>query len=134
VKMSINDRIFGKLDYQLKWVGYRTITFLEKETEIALLVAGEEDGEFDEGQYEAYYFLMSNWEQVGYRLLQSMLHYYQQVRHELGYDVLFNEKYPLIKRLEQLKDRMRCVCISSTSDLLCGRRDIGISYDCAWDK
>src|SRR5699024_12493390 len=101
--MSINDRIFGKLDYQLKWVGYRTITFLEKETEIALLVAGDEDGEFDEGQYEAYYFLMSNWEQVGYRLLQSILHYYQQVRHELGYDVLFNEKYPLIKTVEQLE-------------------------------
>ncbi|MGF7068094.1 hypothetical protein JOD89_002193 [Priestia megaterium] len=98
--MTINDKIFGELDYQYKWVGYRTIKFLGKDTEIALLVGGTEDGEFDEGQYVAYNLLMDNWEQIQHSILQPILDYYKQKRHELGYDDAVNEDYPLIEKVD----------------------------------
>ena len=34
--MTINDKVFGELDYQYTWVGYSTIKFLGKDTELAL--------------------------------------------------------------------------------------------------
>ncbi|HDR7642758.1 DUF6985 domain-containing protein [Bacillus wiedmannii] len=85
--MTINDKVFGELDYQYTWVGYRTIKFLGKDTEIALLIGGEDDGKFDEGQYVAYNSLMDNWEKIEHNILQPILNYYKQKRHELGYDV-----------------------------------------------
>ncbi|CCI70509.1 hypothetical protein PPM_3700 [Paenibacillus polymyxa M1] len=64
--------------------------FWEKKTEIALMIDGEEDGEFDEDQYTAYQSLMQNWEQLQQSFLQPILDYYQQKRHELGYDTELN--------------------------------------------
>lgn len=132
--MSINDKVFGELDYQLKWIGYRTIKFLGENTEIALLVAGEDDGEFDEGQYEAYTSLMENWELIEQPLLQSILEYYHQKRHELGYDVSFNEYYPPINTVDQLRNHIMLVGISVPYDFLREGNDIGISFDCSWDE
>ncbi|CCG51545.1 hypothetical protein BANAU_3524 [Bacillus velezensis YAU B9601-Y2] len=51
------------------------------------MIDGEEDGEFDEEQYMAYQTLMQNWEDLQPNLLQSVLDYYKQKRHELGYDI-----------------------------------------------
>lgn len=49
--MIINDPVFGELSYFLVWSKHMTIHFCGKETEIALTVEGEEDGKFDEEQY-----------------------------------------------------------------------------------
>lgn len=54
------------------------------------MVGGTEDGEFDEGQYVAYNSLMDNWEQIQHSILQPILDYYKQKRHELGYDDAVN--------------------------------------------
>ncbi|WP_039076053.1 DUF6985 domain-containing protein [Bacillus sp. MSP13] len=132
--MTLNDKVFGELDYQYQWVGYRTINFLEKDTEIALLIGGEEDGEFDEGQYEAYNSLMNNWEQVQHNILRPILDYYQQKRQELGYDVSVNEDYPLIETIDQLIEHITLVGISVPYDFLREGRDIGLSFDCTWDE
>ena len=52
--MTINDAIFGELEYDYVWFRNITIEFFGKEVEIALTVKGEEDGKFDEEQYVAY--------------------------------------------------------------------------------
>lgn len=132
--MTINDKIFGELDYQYKWVGYRTIKFIGKDIEIALLVAGTEEGNFDEGQYKAYNSLMDNWEQIQHRLLPSILEYYKQKRQELGYDVSINENYPLIETVDQLIEHITLVGISVPYEFLRDGRDIGVSFDCSWDE
>ncbi|MDF2084843.1 DUF6985 domain-containing protein [Bacillus pseudomycoides] len=132
--MVINDEVFGELDYQYKWLGYRTVKFLGKDIEIALLVGGTEDGEFDEGQYAAYNSLIHNWEQIQHSILHSILDYYKQKRHELGYDVAFNEEYPLIETVDQLIEHIILVGISVPYDFLREGRDIGISFDCSWDE
>ena len=51
---------------------------LGKDTEIALLIGGEDDGKFDEGQYVAYNSLMDNWEKIQHNILQPILNYYKQ--------------------------------------------------------
>lgn len=132
--MTINDKVFGELDYQYKWVGYRTMRFLGKDTEIALLVGGTEAGDFDEGQYVAYNSLMDNWGKIQQDLLQPILDYYTQTRHELGYDIEFNEDYPLIESVDQLTEHITLVGISIPYDFLRDGRDVGVSFDCSWDE
>ena len=129
----INDKVFGELDYQYKWVGYRTIKFLGKDTEVALLVGGTEDGEFDEGQYVAYNSLMDNWGEIQHNILQPILDYYKQKRLDLGYDVALNEDYPLIETADQLIGHITLVGISVPYDFLREGRDIGVSFDCSWE-
>lgn len=132
--MTINDEVFGELDYQYTWVGYKTIKFFGKDIEIALLVGGIEDGEFDEGQYVAYSSLMDNWEQIQHNILQLIFDYYKQKRQELGYDVAFNKDYPLIETVNQLAEHITLVGISVPYDFLREGRDIGVSFDCTWDE
>ena len=132
--MIINDEVFGELDYQYTWIGYKTIKFFGKDIKIALLVGGIEDGEFDEGQYVAYSSLMNNWEQIQHNILQLIFDYYKQKRQELGYDVAFNKDYPLIETVNQLTEHITLVGISVPYDFLREGRDIGVSFDCTWDE
>lgn len=75
--MIINDAVFGEIEYTYGWVKDINVEFCGKEVEIALIVKGEEDGKFDEGQYTAYNSLLQNWEQLqqdftsDFRLLQA---------------------------------------------------------------
>lgn len=132
--MTINDPIFGELEYKYGWSKDTTIHFLGKETEVALMIDGEEEGEFDEEQYTAYQSLMQNWEQVQHSLLQPILDYYQQKRHELGYDIALNENYPLIETTDQLLDMITLEGIVVPYGEIREGRDIGILFNCTWDQ
>ena len=48
IKMKINDEVFGELEYDYVWSRDTTIEFCGKEADIALMIDGEEDGEFSE--------------------------------------------------------------------------------------
>ncbi|HFU7058629.1 TPA: hypothetical protein ACGN81_005771, partial [Bacillus cereus] len=80
-----------------------------QEADIALMIDGEEDGEFSEKQYASYNSLIQNWGHLQQSILQPILDYYKQKRHELGYDVSYNENYPLIETIDQLLERIRIV-------------------------
>ena len=97
------------------------------------MVKGQEDGKFDEEQYTAYNSLMQNWEQIHQRFLQPILDYYQEKRHELGYDIEFNEDYPLIETNDQLLEKITLVGIIVPYAGSFEGRDIGITCDCTWD-
>lgn len=131
--MTINDAVFGELEYDYGWIKNTTIEFCEKKSEIALMVDGEEDGIFDKEQYEAYTSLMQNWEQLQQSFLQIILDYYKQNRHELGYDIEFNVNYPLNERIEQLLEMISLVGIIVPYANCLEGRDIGITFDCTWD-
>lgn len=66
------------------WCKNITIRFWDKEQNIILMVAGDEDGEFEEGQYDAYKTLMDKWDSVHISFLKSILDYYNKKREELG--------------------------------------------------
>lgn len=134
VTVWVNNAVFGALDYELMWFRYTTIGFCGKEAEIALTIDGEEDGKFDEEQYAAYKALMQKWEQLQYHLLQPILDYYKQKRHELGYDVAYNEEYPAIETTEQLLEKINLVGITVPYGDIYDERDIGLSFDCTWDE
>ncbi len=69
--MIINDAVFGEIEYTYGWVKGINVEFCGKEVEIALIVKGEKDGKFDEGQYTAYNSLLQNWEQLQQGFLQA---------------------------------------------------------------
>ncbi|MNW62624.1 hypothetical protein D3C74_407670 [compost metagenome] len=97
------------------------------------MIDGEEDGEFDEAQYTAYQSLMQNWEQLQQSFLQPILDYYQQKRHELGYDTELNENYPLVDTTDQLLKMITLDGIVVPYAGIYEGRDIGILFDCTWD-
>ena len=131
--MTINDAVFGELEYNYGWVRDTAIAFCGKEAKIALMVDGEEDGEFDKEQYESYTSLMQNWEQVHKSLLHPILDYYKQKRHKLGYDIEFNENYPLIETTDQILEMVDLVGIVVPFAGIFEGRGIGLTFDCTWD-
>ena len=132
--MIINDAVFGELEYDYIWFKDTSIEFCEKEFEISLSVSGEKDGGFLEKQYIAYQSFIKKWEQIQQDILQPLLDYYEQKRHELGYDVTFNKNYPLIETIDQLLERISIVGISVLYTKSLEGRYIGLSFDCTWDE
>ncbi|WP_242214123.1 DUF2004 domain-containing protein [Bacillus cereus group sp. BfR-BA-01383] len=131
--MIINDVVFGEIEYTYGWVKDITIEFCGKEAEIALMIKGEENGNFDEEQYIAYNSLLQNWERLQQVFLQAILDYYKQERQQLGYDIEFNENYPHIGTINQLLKMITLVGIVVPYGDINEERDIGITFDCTWD-
>ncbi|HHB2169774.1 DUF6985 domain-containing protein [Bacillus sp. GX] len=131
--MKINDAVFGELEYDYVWSRETTIEFCGKEAGIALIIDGEEDGEFSEKQYASYNSLIQNLGHLQQSILQPILDYYKQKRHELGYDVSYNENYPLLETINQLLERIRLVGIYVPSARRFEGRYIGLTFDCTWD-
>ncbi|UNL83215.1 DUF6985 domain-containing protein [Priestia koreensis] len=131
--MNINDPIFGELEYEYGWVKDLTVHFLGKECEISLMVDGEEDGEFSKEQYAAYQSLILNWEYLQQNLLQSIVEYYKQKRHELGYDIEVNDHYPPIETQDQLIEMITLDGIVVPYADIFDERDIGMTFNCTWD-
>jgi hypothetical protein len=132
--MSIQDSVFGFLDYDNFWYKDITVSFFDRTAEISLTISGEENGIFDDGQYTAFTVFMQYWGRIQARLLQAILEYYLEKRHELGYDIEVNEGYPLIETTDQLLDHITIVGVDVPyADIFEGRA-IGITFDCTWDN
>ncbi|WP_027086698.1 DUF6985 domain-containing protein [Cohnella panacarvi] len=131
--MKINDAIFGELEYNYIWFRDITIDFNGKETVISLSVNGEEDGKFDEVQYEAYNAFIKNWKQIQHDILQPILDYYNKTRYELGYDVGFNENYPVVDTTAQILEMVKLDGISIPYGGIYEGRGIGLAFECTWD-
>ncbi|MED3885552.1 DUF6985 domain-containing protein [Priestia aryabhattai] len=131
--MTINDPIFGELEYEYGWVKNITICLFGKETQIILMIDGEEDGNFDENQYAAYQSFIKNWDNLQPSILQSIVDYYKQKQHELGYDSRLNEHYPLIKTANRILDMITLDgIVVPYADIFEGR-DIRMTFHCTWD-
>lgn len=131
--MIINNEVFGKLTFNYTWSKDEKILFGGKEVDIVILIAGDEDGEFEEGQYEAYKMLKSKWIDIQDKLLESILVYYENRREELGYDIEANRNYPEIKTTNEILKHITLVGIKIPYAEIYGGRSIGLSFDCTWD-
>ncbi|MEI2395749.1 DUF2004 domain-containing protein [Paenibacillus phytohabitans] len=99
-----------------------------------MIVDGEEDGEFSEKQYASYNTLKENWGAIQQSILKPILDYYKPNRSELGYDVSYNEKYPLIESNDKLLESIMLVGIFVPSARRFEGRYIGLTFDCTWDQ
>ncbi|QWH38024.1 DUF6985 domain-containing protein [Bacillus mycoides] len=132
--MKINDAVFGELEFNnYDWIGYKNIEFFGNEVKVALIVRGEDDGQFEEEQYMAYNFLIERWQQLQQSILEPILDYYKQKRYELGYDVESNENYPLIETVTQIPEKITLSGIFVPDNDLIDFLDIGLTLDCTWD-
>lgn len=129
----IHDIVFGELEFNYIWFKYTPIRFFDKEQNIILMVAGDEDGEFEDGQYDAYKALMDQWESLPNTFLNPILDYYNEKREELGFHIEFNENYPAIESVEELLTHITLTGIKVPYANIYGERSIGISFDCSWD-
>ncbi|UPK42413.1 DUF6985 domain-containing protein [Paenibacillus pabuli] len=132
--MIKNDPVFGVLEYNYGWTRKTMFQLFGGEFEITLMIDGDEDGRFDEKQYTAYQSLIQDWKQVQYNLLQPILDYYRQKRIELGYDVAFNENYPLVETTAQLMKMITLEGIVVPYGDINEERDIGVLFSCTWDS
>lgn len=133
--MKIQDPIFGELSFNhFFWCRDTFIEFCGKETEISLMIDGEEDGEFSEKQYASYNALMQNWGKLQSEILESILDYYKQLRTEQEFDVSSNENYPLIETIDELLKHIKLVGIDVLSAKFFEGRYIGLTFDCTWDE
>lgn len=132
--MKIKDAIFGLLEYDYVWSKDMFINFFNNKVEITLLVKGDEEGQFDEEQYEAYTTLMKKWQSLQTEILQSILNYYKQERQELGYDIEVNEDYPLIETTDQILEKINLDGIVVQYEDIFEGRDIGLIFGCTWDS
>lgn len=130
----INDSIFGEIEYEYIWSRNSKIKFLSREVDIMLIIAGDDDGIFEDGQYEAYKVLTNHWDSIQEILLEFILDYYKEKRKKLGYDIEFNEHYPEINSTKELLDYITLVGIKVPYANIYGGRSIGISFDCTWDE
>ncbi|CAM4190931.1 DUF6985 domain-containing protein [Bacillus albus] len=131
--MTMNDSVFGEIEYNYAWGKRMPITFIGNVTEIDLMIDGEEDEMFDEGQYVAYQSLIKNWEEVQISLLQSILDYYKQRRCELGYDIGVQENYPLVETTDQILEMVSLDGIVVPYADITEGREVGITFNCTWD-
>ena len=132
--MMINDSIFGKIEYDYIWFRRSKIKFFNNEVDIMLMIAGDDEGQFEDGQYEAYQALINKWNEIEETFLEPILEYYKQKRKELGYDIELNKNYPEIKSTKELLNYITLVGIKVPYADIYGGRSIGISFDCSWDE
>lgn len=130
----LNDEVFGEIEFDFSWSKEETIIFNDKKEEIVLLIAGDEDGEFEEGQYEAYTVFKEKWQMIQKNILPSILEYYNTRRGELGFDVEENENYPYIENEDMLLKHITLVGIKVPYADIYGGRSMGLSFDCLWDE
>ncbi|NOU80459.1 DUF2004 domain-containing protein [Paenibacillus sp. LMG 31459] len=132
--MKINDTVFSELEFDYVWGKDTTIEIFGGEVNISLIVDGDEDGEFSEKQYASYNTLKENWGAFQQSILKPILDYYKPKRSELGYDVSYNEKYPLIESNDKLLESIMLVGIFVPSARRFEGRYIGLTFDCTWDQ
>ena len=130
----INDSIFGKIEYDYIWFRRSKIKFFNNEVDIMLMIAGDDEGQFEDGQYEAYQALINKWNEIQETFLEPILENYKQKRKELGYDIELNKNYPEIKSTKELLNYITLVGIKVPYADIYGGRSIGISFDCSWDE
>ena len=132
--MMINDSIFGEIEYDYIWFRRSKIKFVNNEVDIMLMIAGDDDGQFEDGQYESYQALINKWNEIQETFLEPILEYYKQKRKELGYDIQLNKNYPEIKSTKELLNYITLVGIKVPYADIYGGRSIGITFDCSWDE
>lgn len=129
----INDKIFGEIEYDLdSWYKEIKVKFGNEECLVDLIIHGDEEGEFDQLQYDAYTMAIENWEEL--IKIEPLLEYYNNLRYELGYEDGSNELYPLIETTEELLEHITLACVVIPYNINKDERRVHFAFSCTWDE
>jgi|GEM_PF-580656 len=131
---AINDKIFGVLEFEYIWYKDIMVDFYGRDVEINLSISGDELGDFEDAQYDSYTAFMNIWIDLQPKIVQTVLEYYKQKRHDLGYDVEFNGDYPVIESVEQIIEHITLAGIKIPYSSPDNAREVGIAFGCTWDS
>ena len=131
----IDNPVFGQIEFNgFFWEKEIDVKFCGKNCRVSLLIAADEDGAFEVGQYDAYKALMEKWENIHSSFLKPILDYYNKTRNELGYDKLSNDDYPEINTIKELLQHIQITSVYITYAGIYGNRSVGLTFDCTWDS
>ena len=133
--MTINDKVFGTLYFDSRWVKDMQIDFMGKTCDIQLNVSGEEDGMFSKEQYLAYTMLMDKWQQVNPAIVEKIWEFYIDERRVLGYDEDEDDLYPPVKTPNDIIGYIELVGIKIPyAGAFKGKRNVGLTFGCTWNE
>ena len=133
--MSKIDKVFGQLEYNYFWYKEMSVTLFGKDQEVTLIIEGESDEDIEEEQYEAYANLIKKLDDKFYsEILNKILEYYKETRHELGYEDEEDERYPPIETVEEITKHIKFKTITIQDIYDEGERRVGLTFDCTWDE
>ncbi|SFR78470.1 DUF6985 domain-containing protein [Anaeromicropila populeti] len=130
----IEDKTFGTLEYDLYWEGSMKINMFEKEYSIILSIDGEDDGDFQDMQRQAFEKLKEKEQEIVSKMEESIFEYYQSIcperRSILDPDVI-DEVVPVITEKKELYSMVwpsQLILREMEED-----RELAFLFDCNWD-
>lgn len=133
---KLNHELFGEISYDLYWSGQQKIKIFGKERVIILSIDGNEEGEFQEAQKEAYINLVDNMENIMTEAEEAIFDYYQEVymeyRDMVGEDEA-DKIAPIIENKEELGNLVEPTQLIVRRVRNNGIRRLGLLFDCTWN-
>lgn len=133
---KLNHELFGEISYDLYWSGQQKIKIFGKERVIILSIDGNENGEFQDAQKEAYSNLVDNMENIMTKAEEAIFDYYQEVYMEYRDMVEADEAdkiAPIIENKEELGNLVEPTQLIIRRVRNNGIRRLGLLFDCTWN-
>lgn len=127
--------VFGDIRYEYLWIGKYTINLFGNESEGLLNISGENNGEFDENQIEAFKMFESNKLELSKKIEDAVYKYYLDVNEEYR-DRYGNEadKYaPKIESIEELESLIKFEALNLPYSFVENERIVGILFKSKWE-
>jgi hypothetical protein len=132
---KINHEVFGEIEYDYAWNGFKNILFMGKEKIVKLIIDGDEDESFEETQIEAYKKLVQYEKELIKKAEEAIFDYYQKVCDEYR-DMLeesADEFAPIIENKDELKEFMTLEAIIIPESFKKKKRRWGLLLECTWE-
>ena len=132
----MNHELFGEISYDLYWSGQQKIKIFGKEKVIILSIDGNESGEFQDAQKEAYINLVDNMENIMIKAEEAIFDYYQEIYMDYRDMVEADEAdkiAPIIENKEELGNLVEPTQLIIRRVRNNGIRRLGLLFDCAWN-
>lgn len=133
--LTIEHQVFGKLIYDIYWKRDFSISFLNKEVQVTLVVAGDEDADFEECQIQAFQEFNQDITKITVDVENSIYQYYLSVCDEnrMRFGEQSDELSPLINELRELEPLITLKQIIVVESFDINEREIGFVIDAMWE-
>lgn len=128
--------LFGKITYDLYWSGQLKITIFGKKSSVILSIDGNENGDFQEAQKQAYCNLLGDIDRIMAQTEEAIGSYYRKIIMECGEEEgagEADEKSSVNIDKEQLRHLVVPTQLIIRRVRNDGNRRIGLLFDCTWD-
>lgn len=131
----MNHNVFGDIRYEYLWIGKYTINLFGNENEGLLNISGEEIGEFDENQIEAFKMFELNRIKLVKKIEEAVYRYYLDVNEEYRdrYGEEADEYAPQIESIEELSYLITFEALNLPYSFVENERIVGILFKSKWE-